>query len=149
LPAALIALGAGLWLTARAPRTDRVRAALLLWGGWLLVTGAVFSFMSGIVHTYYTVALAPAIAALVAIGGRELVLATRERVNAAPVLLAAAVVATGIWSYVLLDRTPSWHPALRFTILAATAVAGVLLLDPRLTRRGMGWLALTGAIAAV
>jgi len=37
-------------------------------GGWLLVTAAVFSFSSGIIHTYYTVALAPAIAALVAIG---------------------------------------------------------------------------------
>jgi len=30
--------------------------------GWLLVTGAVFSFMDGTVHPYYTVALAPAIA---------------------------------------------------------------------------------------
>ncbi len=36
LPAALIALVAGLWFTRRAPRTDRTRAALLLWGaaGW-------------------------------------------------------------------------------------------------------------------
>src|SRR6185436_4923025 len=46
--------------------------ALLLWGGWLVVTGAVFSLMAGIFHAYYTVALAPAIAALVAIGGRLL-----------------------------------------------------------------------------
>jgi 4-amino-4-deoxy-L-arabinose transferase-like glycosyltransferase len=28
------------------------------WGGWLVVTGAVFSYMSGIIHPYYTVALA-------------------------------------------------------------------------------------------
>ena len=72
LPAALIGLVAGLWLTRRAARTDRVRASLLLWGGWLLVTGAVFSFMDGTVHPYYTVALAPAIAALVGISVREL-----------------------------------------------------------------------------
>ncbi|GAA3435349.1 hypothetical protein GCM10018954_049550 [Kutzneria kofuensis] len=39
LPAALIALVAGLWFTRSAPRTDQTRAALLLWGGWLLVTG--------------------------------------------------------------------------------------------------------------
>ena len=45
------------------------RAALLLWGGWLVVSGAVFSLGSGVIHTYYTVALAPAIAALVAVGG--------------------------------------------------------------------------------
>jgi 4-amino-4-deoxy-L-arabinose transferase-like glycosyltransferase len=65
LPAALIGLAALLWLTRRAVRTDQLRAAALLWGGWLLVTGAVFSFMDGTIHPYYTVALAPAIAALV------------------------------------------------------------------------------------
>ena len=42
LPAALIALGAGVVRldAGGAPRTDRARAALLLWGGWLIVTGA-------------------------------------------------------------------------------------------------------------
>src|SRR6185312_4418949 len=58
LPAALILLVAGLVVTGRRPRTDRTRAALLLWGGWLLVTGLTFSFMAGIFHAYYTVALA-------------------------------------------------------------------------------------------
>ncbi|MEH1167310.1 glycosyltransferase family 39 protein [Micromonospora sp. CPCC 205539] len=68
LPAALILLVAGLLFAGRATRTDRTRAGLLLWGGWLLVTGLIFSFMSGIFHAYYTVALAPAIGALVGIG---------------------------------------------------------------------------------
>ena len=68
LPAALIALAALVWLSWRRPRTDRVRAAALLWGGWLIVTGLVFSYMSGIIHPYYTVALAPAIGALAGIG---------------------------------------------------------------------------------
>jgi 4-amino-4-deoxy-L-arabinose transferase-like glycosyltransferase len=68
LPAALIALAALLWGTRRAPRTDRTRAPPLLWGGWLLVTGGVFSYMAGIIHPYYTIALAPAIAALAGIG---------------------------------------------------------------------------------
>ena len=40
----------------------------MVWGGWLLVTALTFSFMAGIFHAYYTVALAPAIAALVGIG---------------------------------------------------------------------------------
>jgi 4-amino-4-deoxy-L-arabinose transferase-like glycosyltransferase len=150
LPAALIALAGGLWLTVRAPRTDRVRAGLVLWGGWLLVTGAVFSFMSGIVHTYYTVALAPAVAAVVAIGGRELLLAAREpAAHLARALLAAGVAATGVWSYVLLDRTPDWHPALRFVVLGAAVVSALLLLDPRLLRRGRSWLAITGVLAAL
>src|SRR6185437_7325165 len=37
LPAALISLAALVWLTWRRPRADRLRAAALLWGGWLLV----------------------------------------------------------------------------------------------------------------
>ena len=40
----------------------------VLWGGWLLVTGLTFSFMAGIIHPYYTVALAPAVGALVGLG---------------------------------------------------------------------------------
>ena len=68
LPAALILLAAGLWLTRRAPRTNRARAAFALWGGWLVVTAAVFSFMQGIFHAYYAVALAPAVGALVGMG---------------------------------------------------------------------------------
>ena len=44
------------------------KGALMMWGAWLVVTGVVFSFMGGMVHPYYTVALAPAVAALVGIG---------------------------------------------------------------------------------
>ncbi len=72
IPAALLALGLGLWSRRQAPRTDRARAAVMLWGSWLVVSGLVFSLSSGIIHTYYTVALAPAIAALVAIGAVSL-----------------------------------------------------------------------------
>ncbi len=71
-PRRSLALGVGLWRTRRASRTDRTRAALLLWGGWLIVSALVFSLGSGVIHTYYTVALAPAIAALVAIGATSL-----------------------------------------------------------------------------
>ena len=43
----------------------RMRAFAAIWGGWLLVTGVVFSYMQGIIHPYYMVALGPAIGALV------------------------------------------------------------------------------------
>ena len=79
LPAALIGLAALLWISRGSARTDRTRAAALLWGGWLLVTAAVFSFMSGIIHPYYTVALAPAIGALVGIGAVTLWRAGRSQ----------------------------------------------------------------------
>ena len=125
LPAALIGLLAGLWFTRRAVRTDMLRAALLLWGGWLLVTGAVFSFMDGIIHPYYTVALAPAIAALVGISVREL---WRGKESLAPrIVLATMSAATGVWAFILLDRTPEWWPALRWMVLVGSIVVAAIL----------------------
>ena len=125
LAAALIGLVAGLWFTRRTPRTGSVRASLLLWGGWLLVTGAVFSFMDGIVHPYYTVALAPAIAALVGISVVEL---WRGRQFLAPrLVLAAMSAATGVWAFILLDRTPDWVPWLRWVVLVGSIVVAAII----------------------
>jgi 4-amino-4-deoxy-L-arabinose transferase-like glycosyltransferase len=148
LPAALICLVAGLWFSQRAPRTDRTRAAMLLWGGWLLVTGLVFSYGSGVIHTYYTVALAPAIAALVAIGATQL---WRERDDLiARVTMAGLLGGTAAWSWVLLDRTPSWEPWLRWLVVvsAAAAVAG-LLAAPWLRRIGRRVLPAVAVVAIV
>ena len=68
LPAALLFGVVLLAWRGRAPRTDSGRAQVLTWGLWLICTAAVFSSMEGIFHPYYTVALAPAIGALVGIG---------------------------------------------------------------------------------
>jgi 4-amino-4-deoxy-L-arabinose transferase-like glycosyltransferase len=133
LPAALIALAALIWLSWRTARTGRVRAAALLWGGWLLVTGGVFSFMAGIIHPYYTVALAPAIGALTGIGAAEL---WRRREHAAVRLaLAAGIAATAVWAFVLLGRTPAWLPWLRALIVACGLLAAAAVLaGPALAR---------------
>jgi 4-amino-4-deoxy-L-arabinose transferase-like glycosyltransferase len=99
---------------------------VLLWGGWLIVSGLVFSLSSGIIHTYYTVALAPAIAALVAIGGR--MLWDRRDVWSARLVTIVSVLVTAGWSWVLLERAPSWNPWLRVLVAgAAVACAGGLL----------------------
>ncbi len=125
LPAAIIGLVAGLWLTWRTARTGKVRASLLLWGGWLLVTGAVFSFMDGTVHPYYTVELAPAIAALVGISVAELL---RRKESLVPRLVLSAMLAvTGVWAFVLLNRTPDWLPALRWVVLVGSIVVAVAI----------------------
>ena len=139
-----------LWVSRRAGRTDRTRAAALMWGGWLLVTGLVFSYMSGISHPYYTVALAPAIGALVGIGGAGLWRIRHTRF--ARVALAAALALTGGWAWVLLDRTPGWLPWLRVVIvIAAVAAAGLIVAGPALraaTVRGRTALAAAGVAGA-
>lgn len=132
LPTALVLLAAGLCFTRREVGTSRTRAALILWGGWLLVTAGVFSFMSGIVHPYYSVALAPAIAALVGIGSVEL---WRGRAYwPARIVLAVVILGSSIWSAALLGSDASWLPGLRIVIvvlgiLAAAAI--ILRLDSR------------------
>ena len=67
LPGALVMGAVLLLITIRNRRTDRERAALLLWGGSLVVTGLTISLAQGIIHPYYTVALAPPLGALVGI----------------------------------------------------------------------------------
>ncbi|MFF7256672.1 mannosyltransferase YkcB-related protein [Streptomyces microflavus] len=136
LPAALILLVAGLWLTRKAGRTDSARAAFLAWGGALVMTAAVFSFMAGIFHQYYTVALAPYIAALVAMGVAVL---WEERSAWWPrAVLAGTVVVTVVWAYVLLGRTPEYLPWLRWAVLVGGAVAALgLLVVGRFGGRGL------------
>ncbi|MEV2261011.1 glycosyltransferase family 39 protein [Streptomyces anulatus] len=136
LPAALILLAAGLWLTRKAARTDSARASFVAWGGALIMTAAVFSFMAGIFHQYYTVALAPYVAALVAMGVTVL---WEERGAWWPrAVLAGTVVVTVVWAYVLLGRTPDYLPWLRWTVLAAGLVGALgLLVVGRFGGRGV------------
>ncbi len=141
LPAALIALVAGLVITARRARTDRQRAGLILWGGWLLITGLVFSFMQGIFHAYYTVALAPAIGAVVGMGG--VLLWKNRRHVAAAVTLAAGIAVSAWWSYHLLARSADFLPWLRWVVLigglvGALAVLGSLRLPARVAAVAAG-----------
>jgi 4-amino-4-deoxy-L-arabinose transferase-like glycosyltransferase len=153
LPAALILLVAGLVVTRRAARTNRTRAGLLLWGGWLVVAGLSFSLGQGIIHPYYTVALAPALGGLVGAGG-SLMWANRDRFVARAVL-SGSIVVTAIWAVVLLNRTPHWLPWLRPVVLVAGLIGagGVLLWNhlpgqPKSFRSVAGGLALLGCLAA-
>jgi len=129
IPSALILLAAGLWLRGRRPRTDLRRAAYLVWGGWLVVTILVFSFMAGIFHEYYTVALAPAIGAVVGMGAVE---AWQRRSSAVgTIALAAATAAAATWSFILLSRTTAYGDWLRISVLAVGMAAALLILATR------------------
>jgi 4-amino-4-deoxy-L-arabinose transferase-like glycosyltransferase len=138
LPAAVALLAAGLWLTRRAPRTNRARAAFALWGGWLVVTAVVFSFMQGIFHAYYAVALAPAVGALVGMGATGLWEVRRSLVTRW--WLAGTVAVTAVWSWVLLRRTPDWHPELApLVLVGGLAVAALIAAVPWQGPATSGW----------
>jgi 4-amino-4-deoxy-L-arabinose transferase-like glycosyltransferase len=153
LPGALLMGVVLLALTIRARRTDRERAALLLFGGALVGTGLVISLGQGIIHPYYTVALAAPLGGLVGIG--TMGLWQRRSTWIGRVGLAAALLATSVWGYVLLDRTPDWFPFLRFVvlvggILGAAAIMALPLLRnvPTLATGLVAGLGLGAALAA-
>ena len=125
LPAALVALVAGLAETWRNPRGDTTRAGFVLWGTWLFALGGTFSFSSSI-NSYYTAALSPPIAGLIASGS---VLAWRRRHS---IGVRTAVVATVLLSVTyaawLLPVTGTGLPGwLAPGVLALGAAAGVAL----------------------
>ena len=145
IPSALILLAVGLFLRGRAPRTDPRRAAYVVWGGWLLATMVTFSFMAGIFHEYYTVALAPAIAAIVGMGAGE---AWEHRGRSiGSVTLAAATAAAATWSFILLSRT-DWQNWLRISVLVVGLASALLLLVITQVHRRFVPVVVAGALVA-
>ncbi|MFE6361382.1 ArnT family glycosyltransferase [Streptomyces sp. NPDC057806] len=148
LPAALILLIAGLVATRKAERTSVTRGSFLVWGGALLTTMVVFSYMQGIFHEYYTVALAPCIAPLVGMGS---VLLWEKRDRAwASLTLAATVAATAAWGYVLLNRSADYLPWLKWLVLVGGLLAALgLIFASRLGHRAALAVAGFGLVAAL
>ena len=93
------------------PRTDLARAAFLLWGGWLAVHAIVFSFMSGVIHSYYVVAWRRRSARSSAAASSTMWRA-RERHPWAAIVLGLAIAGSAGVALMLLDRTPSFVPGL-------------------------------------
>jgi 4-amino-4-deoxy-L-arabinose transferase-like glycosyltransferase len=162
IPLAVACLVVGLWLRRHAPRTDIGLAGYLLWGGWFAVTAIVFSYMSGIVHTYYAVALAPAVAALVGAGlvdlwGLRLPGLAGRRVWLGGLAVGLASLATAWFGWQLLDRTPDFGAGVGSTAvvlgslaLAALVVASVPVLRERAAVRRMAVAAASvGLLAAL
>ncbi|WP_394769317.1 ArnT family glycosyltransferase [Lacisediminihabitans sp.] len=144
LPAALVVMVVGFVLLWKTPRSDPRRAVLALFGGWLLVTALAFSFMAGIFHAYYTVALAPPIAAVVAIGSS--LLWSRRGELWARIVSAATVALTVFWAFALLGEATTWLPWLKWLVLVLGLVAAALLLLPR---RGRALAGVTLAVTLV
>ncbi len=124
IPIAFAGLLAGLWLTRRAPRIDLARAGWLLWGGWAATCFVVFSRAQGIFHPYYTIQLAPALAALA--GAGSIALWKLGRTNRWMIwALPAAILATATLAVALLDQTPTYDTWLRPLIIGGATLAAV------------------------
>ncbi|MER7607986.1 glycosyltransferase family 39 protein [Nocardioides sp. NPDC127503] len=137
LPAALLLLVTGLVPLRKTPRTDLTRAVLMLSGASMLVTGLVFSFMEGIYHDYYVVALAPWIAITAVVGA---VIMWRDRDSLfARITLAVAMAGSAVWGWVLLGQSGEQpYDALRWPVLIiGLGVAAAFVFADRLTRRAV------------
>ncbi len=118
----LPAVVAALWLLVRQrgrPRTDQLRAAVILWSAWLVLT---FGFFSGILflNSYYTAALICPVAALCGMGAAA---AWRGRgVRAVRGALAAVAVATVAVTVVLVPG----YVGVRVWLIASVVVVGFM-----------------------
>jgi 4-amino-4-deoxy-L-arabinose transferase-like glycosyltransferase len=148
LPLSLVGLVAGLASRFRAPRTDLARAAFLMWGGWLAVHAIVFSFMSGVIHSYYVVAMAPAVGALVG-GGVVAMWRARERHPWVGFVLGLALLGSAGVAMMLLERTPDFVPGLGLVVVAVTAVTLPILTLRTTASRGRIQVAAAGLALAM
>ncbi|WP_406029590.1 glycosyltransferase family 39 protein [Nocardioides sp. NBC_00163] len=150
LPAALLLLVTGLVALRRSPRTDLTRAALMLSGATMLVTGLVFSFMEGIYHDYYVVALAPWIAITAVVGAAVLWRSMwRDRDSLfARITLAVAMAGSAVWGWVLLGQSGEQpYDALRWPVLIiGLGLAAAFVFADRLTRRAAAAVLATAAV---
>jgi 4-amino-4-deoxy-L-arabinose transferase-like glycosyltransferase len=129
LPAAILSILVGALIHRRTARTDRRLAGYVLWSSWLLVHAAVFSFMSGIIHPYYTVVIVPAIAALVGAAAVEL-WDRRAASRFAGLALAAGIVLSGATAWRVLELTPDFVPGLGIGILAVSVAVALVVAVP-------------------
>ncbi|SEK58604.1 ArnT family glycosyltransferase [Streptacidiphilus jiangxiensis] len=105
-PFAAVALGCGLWWRRGKPRTDGLRAGLLLWGTWLATYFLAFSAGSVGGHIYYLGVIAVPLAALT---GAGTVLMWREHRTGGrrAWALPLAIATTAAWSVHLSMQYPS------------------------------------------
>ncbi len=146
LPAAL-AIGIGGLFTRR-------RSYFILWTGWLIPMVLVFSDVF-IMHAYYTAALAPPIAAILAVGiaslweSRTEVRSVALRRCGAAGLVVAGTVAYGIW---LTRSSGANAPTWLGPLAASLGIAAVLLLVASAAAWSRRWIlavALTVGTAAI
>ncbi|MBO0686727.1 MAG: hypothetical protein J2P45_26570, partial [Candidatus Dormibacteraeota bacterium] len=145
LPLAVVGLVSALLAVGWRRRSLRL-AGLVVFGGWMVVVWAVFSYARGVFHPYYINELAPGVAALVGIGAVSLwrdVLAGGWRL----VLPAVAVLAAAFFEWNLL-RSESAMAPWGWTLVAISALLALGLLARHLARGRLHWPARRGLAIA-
>ena len=132
----LVASVALLVMQRRAPRTDGLRAAVLLWLTWFVITWVFFSAGQDI-NSYYVAALIPAVAALCAMGA-----ASAWHHRALPltrVVVLLTVLATGVATALLIPSYVGIRDLILATTIVLELVAVVTLLLSVDRRRSLTW----------
>ena len=143
MPAAIIGIAIVLWAVYRLRAYAVDRAPAIFFTLWFAIYASMFSLSSGI-HQFYTAALAPAIAALVA---AAVVIAARSSHWYGRVAVGVMLLGTATFASYLTQRVSgymAWAPIVQF-LLAMLALAAVVY-RPRRLLHGVPFL-LAGALA--
>jgi hypothetical protein len=144
-PLAAVSIVVLFWQRRHKPRTDPIRAIVIMWTAWIVVYGLAYS--EGSIHSYYVLTLAPALAALSGAGTVAMWHAFRaggRRALALPVTIALTVG----WGIYIASSFPTYRwliPALAVAGIAAIAALAVSRRAPAAVGR---W-ALAAAITAL
>jgi 4-amino-4-deoxy-L-arabinose transferase-like glycosyltransferase len=131
-PLAAVSIALLLWQRRRQPRTDPVRAVVIMLTAWIGVYGLAYS--EGTIHSYYVLSLAPALSALSGAGAVALWRAFRAGGRQAAAMPVTVVLTVG-WAVYLV----SGYGAERW-LIPAIAVAGIMALGAlALAWRGSAW----------
>ena len=146
----VLALAGGgllLWILRKTPRTNRGRAAVIFWMLWLLIHIVIFSMTSGVIHPYYVVVMAPAVAALVGIS-LPFLWGAYTRCKPYAWLLPVLVGVTAVTTVIILGYagTMTWLMWI-VGLLGLTGMIG-LLVNLYAPRRWLQNLAIIAALAA-
>jgi len=131
----------------RQPRTDALRAAALLWSGWLVLTWAFFS-EGRFLNSYYLAALIPALAALCGLGGATAWRHRHAAITRLVVLLT--VMASTAYTLALVPPFAGVRPWIIATVVILAALAAGILGGSLRRRHASRWTITWGlALAAI
>jgi 4-amino-4-deoxy-L-arabinose transferase-like glycosyltransferase len=131
LPLALVGLVASSWQGRLRLPLDKRHQALVLWGLWFL-TGAAYFSIAGGQHRYYTVMLAPAVAALVGVGVMALWSDYHSPGQEGWFLPLALVGTAVLHARILAGYDEHWSLRLTLLIVGLSLMAAVILVVLRL-----------------